>query len=134
MRKFTLILAFLIAAGCSTLQRIVESEEARIIVDYSIDQIVDGDQNKSENIIRVTTKFKDVANASGTETVDMIIGKLRDVLHEEEMELSEKALLALVLDQLEENLNDKIGKGILNSQDVVYVDTFLDWIIESAAL
>ena len=133
MRKLALILTFLVAAGCTTFQQLVESEQAHLVVYYSVAEITHNNPSLSEDIVNATKKLKVHLNETGQESVNNIIETLRTELKVSDMETHEQVAMNYVLDRIDQHLKERIGEGLLDSNDAVYVNRFLDWIIESAS-
>lgn len=132
----TLILSALIGAlflaGCSLVEKAAEHPGvAEAVVKNRTLAFIDGEPEKAERVERVATKVQELIETNP----EVRPQKLREVVEDavpwgKLSELEARSLRALIV-VIEQGL-DEHATDALNSEDRLYLDTALGWVIESA--
>lgn len=107
----------------------------RIVVQASILHIIETAAQPSQKAQRITEAVKLVRTAllDDSATVGALRSALLKRVAERELPLSEKLVALEVINTLSDEVEKRVGSGILSPDSIVGVNTILGWITDAAA-
>lgn len=138
MKKVLLILLTLSSSlfGCQFFKD--SPATAKLVVQYSVAKFaeqsgVEARQSRVDNIKRVALQVRSVASDDST-TIPLLkelavvqLGKLH-------LSPADTVLASGLIDVIAEQLNLKIGDGLLKAEDKLVVSQVMDWVVEAATI
>ena len=125
------VLLMFSVSGCSLLEVVEDSPMASyIVVQQSTLRFIGDDVERAERVIEIAEQVEEYA--AGTVTVALLIDYTRAQVRWDKMSLADAALLDSLLMQLSISLEDKMGTGELSPEDLINVQTVVEWIKQNA--
>ena len=120
----------LMLVGCVT---IPDTFSAKFAVQQGTLRALDEDPEKAARALEILEKVRP-AVAEETVTVGVIDQYVRDQISWENLSMADAQLLIVLLDRMKEELEVRIGSGVLNPDQRESMERVMDWIQEAAEL
>lgn len=127
------IAALLFAAGCASTPEGKRAE--RIVVQAAVLHIIEQAPQPSQKAQRIVESVKLVRNLllDNTATVGTLRSALLARLGERDLPASEKLVALEVINRLSDEVETRVGSGILSPDSLVTINGVLDWVTDAAA-
>ncbi len=137
MKKLAAVLfafAFPFLSGCAVLETIENSPTAsKLAVQQATLRVVGEDIEKAERAIFLVDDVRTMVMLDAV-TIGLLDESIRFQIDWRSMSLADAQLLAMLLDELRDRLEVRIGQGVLNPEDKASINTVLDWIEDAAKM
>lgn len=128
--KYAAVLVLLFLVGCSMLDQ--HQAGAKLAVQFATLKYVDDDADKRERVQAVVANARELA-ATAT-TLDALDQAVRESIDWSKLDDADKLLATALLDLVRDELRSRFDSELLDPEQVVAVNTVLDWIDEAARL
>lgn len=134
MNKFLgVILAMLLISGCALLQN--EDSRLQLAVQYTTIKVIEQSSDiSSERVIENVERVRGVLDTSAEVSVERLMSDVRGNVRWDRLDAADRLLLTSVLEEVERELKDRVGEGVVKEDDKVVLRTLLDWIENAARL
>jgi hypothetical protein len=132
----TAIMAFAalaIAAGCSTMETAGNSLTAQVAVQQATLRVAQDDPARAERIQEIVAEVRPYIEQD-TATVALIDGYVRAQVPWASLSTADAQLLLVLLDELRNRLEARIGEGMLDPRGRASILRVLDWVHDAAGL
>ena len=144
MKSLTLALtlgALIGLSGCtvwdSVKDSVSESEAtSRLIVNQMTLRIIEGADNpqeRAQRIREIVVKVEDQVDSDTIARLDELEAAVRGEINWGELSMADQELVDIALVKARKALDDLIGDGVINADDIETVGTLLTWIDNAAA-
>ena len=135
MKLVYVLLIAIALGGCSTINEspalasvVVKSATLKVIED------ADFPSYRAERVVRYATQAKDLLSGGPQTTVSALAAAVRASIQWDELETSDKLLVDGLIAFIQEELEQRVSKGMLDADQQLAVSKVLDWVIEAAAM
>lgn len=137
MKKLAAVLfafAFPFLSGCAVLETVENSPTvSKLAVQQATLRVVGEDIEKAERAIFLVDDVRTMVMLDAV-TIGLLDESIRFQIDWRSMSLADAQLLAMLLDELRDRLEVRIGQGVLNPEDKASINTVLDWIEDAAKM
>lgn len=116
----------------STLLPESEAEGLQIAVNEVMDEIIDGDAETQEKVIRTIEDIRAHVNASPEARAKQLVDRIRQEVPFNDMGPTRSEIARVLLDRLEAEIQERHEDGAVDNKQQVTIKTFLD-MVENAA-
>ena len=133
MRKIVLLfLATVSMSACSFLGE--HKATAKLATQYATIKIIDGDRAKAQRVWEIAKEVKKYANTKPQLTVDRLIDEVKAQINWGDLDAADTLLVNALIDELSQQLTNRLGSQSLPKDLRLAVDTVVDWVISAAHL
>lgn len=120
--------------GCAVLETVENSPTvSKLAVQQATLRVVGEDIEKAERAIFLVDDVRTMVMLDAV-TIGLLDESIRLQIDWRSMPLADAQLLAMLLDELRDRLEVRIGQGVLNPEDKASINTVLDWIEDAAKM
>lgn len=116
-------------SACATLERM--GGGARAAVQYAVMRYLDGDARRAGDARRIIVEVRPLAR--GTASLEALARAVEELIPWDALDLADAVLLSELLTVLHDELERRIGEGVLEPDQVERVERVIDWIDDAAA-
>lgn len=137
MKKLAVLLFtlfFLSVSGCAVLETVENSPTvSKLAVQQATLRVVGEDIERAERAIFLVDDVRTMVMLDMV-TIGLLDESIRLQIDWRSMPLADAQLLTMLLDELRDRLEVRIGQGVLNPEDKASISTVLDWIEDAAKM
>jgi len=127
-----LIAAMVLVAGCAFLKS--DAPTARLTVQYATLKVIGDDAGKRDRVIAIAEDALTRLDSTPEATVTAIISGVREQVPWAKLDEADKLLVDVLLAELEVQLTDRLGGGVLNEEARLAAATVAKWVIAAAKM
>lgn len=128
--KYAAVLVLVFLVGCSILDQ--HQASAKLAIQYATLKYVDDDQDKRDRVLDVVANARELAATAST--LDALHEAIHQSISWDRLDDADKLLASNLLDMIRDELKARFDSDVLNPDQVVAVNTVLDWVEEAAQL
>lgn len=140
MKKFITALfvaSALLFTGCSTIGSVVDygkenQATAYVTVQYATAKVIKGEESRATVVLERVEDARSFVTDGAEVTIANLVEKVKEEINWKGMKPEDQALVSLVLIQAQKDLQERVGEGVLDEDQVLTVTTLLDWIEQGA--
>lgn len=137
-----IITAFLVTvtltfSGCSTIGSVVEygkdnQATAYVTVQYSTAKVIKGDEDRALAVLEHVEDARSFVESGAEVSISNLVEGVKEEINWGGMKPEDRMLVELLLIQAQKDLEVRVGEGVLEEDQVVVIETLLDWIEQGA--
>lgn len=128
MRTLLSIVVLLLLAGCATLQTAGDNVLFQHSVQYAVLKYIDGNPDKQDAAREAIVEVRHYADQETQVTVQDLKQAALDRLPLDRLDLADRFIVLALVADISSHLQDKVGAGVLDEDQMVALDEFLSWI------
>lgn len=134
MRKIVLLFLAMVSmtSACAFLSE--HKATAKLATQYATIKVIDGDRAKAQRVREIAKEVKEYANTKAQLTVDRLIDEVKAQINWEDLDAADTLLVNALIDELSQQLTERLGSESLPKDLRLAVDTVIDWVISAAQL
>ena len=120
----------LLASGCETTSQ--TQSLARLAVQYATVMVVENNPERVARVIQIADGIRQTSGDATATTVAHLEALVRDQIRWENLDDRDTALVHLLIRTVRQELEARLGSGLLGPENLLIVNTVAGWIIEAA--
>lgn len=134
MKKIVLLFLAMVSmtSACTFLSE--HKATAKLATQYATIKVIDGDRAKAQRVWAIAKEVKKYANTKPQLTIDRLIDEVKAQINWEDLDAADTLLVNTLVDELSQQLTERLGPESLPKDLRLAVDTVVDWVISAAQL
>ena len=107
---------------------------AKLAVQYAVLKVANNNPEKAAKAAAIAVQVKALAGGQGANTVDLLIAIVRVEVGKLNLKAEDALLADALVDLVAQELEARLGSGVLTSEKLLIVGEVAGWIVDAAAL
>ena len=130
---YALLLSMFLLSGCALIQD--EDRRLQLTVQYTTMKVIENSSDISaERVVENVQRVRAVLDVQSEVTVTRLMEEVRGNVRWDRLDAADQLLLSAVLEEVEKEMMDRVGEGVVEEEDKIVLRTLLDWVEGAARL
>ena len=130
---YALVLSMFLLSGCALIQD--EDRRLQLTVQYTTMKVIENsDDISAQRVVENVRRVRGVLDVQSEVTVTRLMEEVRGNVRWDRLDAADQLLLSAVLEEVEKEMLDRVGEGVVEEEDKIVLRTLLDWVEGAARL
>lgn len=131
LATLAVIAVLFVPTGCASFGE--NTDSARLATQYATLKVIDGDVDRADRIEEIVARSLTVLDG-GSITVAAVESAVRSSVDWSSLDAADTLLADALIVAVRDELNARVGSGVLDSDSAIQVRTVLEWVASAAAM